>query len=134
MLILKAVKMKNAIEKAKASHPKVTRKSENTYKVTGSTGNEYTVTLKKDLGAYLGECDCKATVVCYHIAAACSLHVGIKRGYSKEAPTPRRAVSGYANSRAKRRAAADAALMREQAILVKREGNAMRIDGNPILV
>src|SRR5262245_8375482 len=97
MLKLETAKMQNAIEKAKATHPKVKRISDEFqytfYGVSGSKpGTGYIVRLGKANGLYLGECNCKATGICYHIAAACALHIGIKRGYSKESPAPRRGI------------------------------------------
>src|SRR5262245_11253835 len=92
MLKLETAKMQNAIQKAKATNPKVARVDDGEYSVIGSKGDKYIVQLGKANGLYLGECTCPSRTVCYHIAAACALHIGIKRGYSKESPAPRRGI------------------------------------------
>src|SRR5262245_1220715 len=91
MLKLETAKMQNAIEKAKEVQPKVIRMADGAYTVQGHE-KAYVVKLNKAKGLYLGECHCDGYEfgnICYHIAAACALHIGIKRGYSKESPAPR---------------------------------------------
>src|SRR5262245_28042174 len=104
MLKLETAKMQNAIEKAKEVHPKVIRMTDGAYMVRGHE-KTYVVKLNKAKGLYLGECHCDGYEfgnICYHIAAACALHIGIKRGYSKESPAPRRGLlhlDGWAGRR-----------------------------------
>ena len=109
MIKLETKKMQNAIAKAKAVHPKVVRVDAGEYKVQGHE-NTYVVTLGKANGLYLGECTCPARTVCYHIAAACSLHIAIKSGYRKQQDE------------------------RATAILVKHGKNGVRMSDSPIMV
>jgi hypothetical protein len=85
--------MANAIAKSRLMKPHVRTIGEGWYKVSGSRGNEYNVTLAKANGHCLGSCDCAAGKLerfcCVHIAAACALHIAIKRGYAKESNVTR---------------------------------------------
>lgn len=87
MLKLTSETMAKAIERAKAVHPKVkVISAENrTYAVTGSKGNSYTVRFTVANGHKLAECDCPARGVCFHIAAASAVNIGIRGGYSRDA-------------------------------------------------
>ena len=77
---------KNQLEKAIAEARKVRCsvkfRSFGNYSVKGSTGF-YTVLCRKDAdGNRVVECECKGAakgLVCYHSAAALSLHVGLAR-------------------------------------------------------
>jgi hypothetical protein len=94
MLKLETSKMTNAIATAKIVRPKVRCTGDGRYKVTGRQGNEYTVVLTSPKpGLKLGSCECAAGQAgrhcCFHIAAACSLHVAIKTTYSRPSETPR---------------------------------------------
>jgi hypothetical protein len=84
MFILKAkTQLTKAIEKAKKLRPKVKFDRFGRYRVSGSKGGFYTVICKKsDNDFKLVECTCKGAekgLVCYHAAAALSLHVGLAR-------------------------------------------------------
>ncbi|HEY0457509.1 MAG TPA: SWIM zinc finger family protein [Pyrinomonadaceae bacterium] len=84
MFILKAkTQLTKAIEKAKKLRPKVKFDRFGRYRVSGSRGGYYTVICKKsDNDFKLVECTCKGAekgLVCYHAAAALSLHVGLAR-------------------------------------------------------
>lgn len=67
--------LKNAIAKAKATKPKVRILQFRTYLVTNGDGVTYTVKFAKIGNRPHGECDCKATRACYHIAAAIDIHL-----------------------------------------------------------
>lgn len=79
--------MAKAIERAKAVHPtvKAIDAANRIYAVSGSTGATYTVKLGFANGHRLGQCNCKARTICFHIAAASALNAGIRAGYSREA-------------------------------------------------
>jgi hypothetical protein len=84
MFILKAkTQLERAIEKAKKLRPTVKFDHFGRYRVSGSKGGYYTVICKKSDNDYkIVECTCKAGdegLVCYHAAAALSLHVGLAR-------------------------------------------------------
>lgn len=84
MFILKAKsQLENAIEKAKQIRPTVKFDHFGRYRVSGSKGGYYTVICKKSENNFkLVECNCKGAekgLVCYHAAAALSLHIGIAR-------------------------------------------------------
>jgi hypothetical protein len=84
MFILKAkTQLERAIEKAKKLRPSVKFDHFGRYRVSGSKGGYYTVICKKSDNDYkIVECTCKAGdegLVCYHAAAALSLHVGLAR-------------------------------------------------------
>lgn len=83
MFILKGVdQLQNAIAKAKKVRPRVGFDHFGRYRVSGSKGY-YTVICRKDnRGIKAVECTCKAGeegLVCYHSAAALSLHIGLAR-------------------------------------------------------
>ena len=77
MFILKGIdQLTNAIAKAKKIHPRVEFDRFGRYRVSGSKGGYYTVICRKV------ECTCQGGekgLVCYHAAAALSLHVGLAR-------------------------------------------------------
>lgn len=84
MFILKAkTQLERAIAKAKSIRPSVKFNYFGQYRVSGSKGGYYTVTCKKSTNGYKTvECTCKGAekgLVCYHAAAALSLHVGLAR-------------------------------------------------------
>lgn len=84
MFILKEKdQLSRAIEKARKLHPRVEFDHFGRYRVSGSKGGYYTVTCRKDnRGVKAVECTCKGGekgLVCYHAAAALSLHVGLAR-------------------------------------------------------
>jgi hypothetical protein len=83
MFILKGIdQLQNAIAKAKATRPAVKFRSFGNYSVRGSRGF-YTVICRKDeRGNKTVACECKGAergLVCYHAAAALSLHVGLAK-------------------------------------------------------
>jgi hypothetical protein len=83
MFILKGIaQLEKAIAKAKKVRPRVEFDHFGRYRVSGSKGF-YTVLCKKsDNGFKTVICTCKASekgLVCYHAAAALSLHVGLAR-------------------------------------------------------
>ncbi len=82
MFILKTkTQLEKAIKKAKQIRPTVKFDHFGRYRVSGSNGGYYTVICKKSDNNYkLVECTCKGGekgLVCYHAAAALSLHIGI---------------------------------------------------------
>ena len=84
MFILKGIdQLTNAITKAKKIRPRVEFDHFGRYRVSGSKGGFYTVICKRSDNNYkLVECTCKGAekgLVCYHAAAALSLHVGLAR-------------------------------------------------------
>ncbi len=86
MLKLTTQSMARAIERAKAVHPKVKviSAADRTYSVSGSKGAEYTVRFVVANGHKLAECDCPAgrrEQMCYHVASAAALNVGVRSGY-----------------------------------------------------
>ncbi|MCI0390332.1 MAG: hypothetical protein MOB07_16400 [Acidobacteria bacterium] len=89
MIKLQADKMTKAIERAKAIRPRVRVLSvaERTYSVTGSRGDLYTVKFAVANGHKLGECSCPARGMCYHLAAAAAVNIGIQ-GMRRAAPAP----------------------------------------------
>jgi len=83
MIKLESSKMTKAIERAKAIRPRVTviSAAERIYGVTGSKGDTYTVRFSVARGLKLAECDCKAgkaNQVCYQVAAAAGVNMGIQ--------------------------------------------------------
>ncbi|HEY7184174.1 MAG TPA: hypothetical protein VIC84_22255 [Blastocatellia bacterium] len=80
MIKLEANKMTKAIERAKAVRPRVRviNADARIYAVTGSKGDIYTVRFAVANGHKLAECDCPARGLCYHIAAAASVNIGIQ--------------------------------------------------------
>jgi hypothetical protein len=84
MFILKAkTQLEKAIAKAKQIRPTVKFDHFGRYRVSGSKGGYYTVICRKDnRGIKAVEGTCKGGqegLVCYHAAAALSLHIGIAR-------------------------------------------------------
>jgi hypothetical protein len=84
MFILKGIdQLNNAITKAKKIRPRVEFDRFGRYRVSGIRGGYYTVICRKDnRGIKAVECTCRAGekgLVCYHAAAALSLHVGLAR-------------------------------------------------------
>lgn len=84
MFILKEInQLTRAIEKARKIHPRVEFDRFGRYRVSGSRGGYYTVICRKDdRGIKAIDCTCKGGergLVCYHSAAALSLHVGLAR-------------------------------------------------------
>lgn len=84
MFILKGIdQLTKAIAKAKKIRPSVKFDHFGRYRVSGSAGGYYTVVCRKDnRGIKAVECTCKGGeqgFVCYHAAAALSLHVGLAR-------------------------------------------------------
>lgn len=83
MFILKGQEqLSRAIEKAKKIRPRVEFDCFGRYRVSGTSGY-YTVICRKDeRGIKTVACTCKGAekgYVCYHSAAALSLHVGLAR-------------------------------------------------------
>lgn len=84
MFILKGIdQLSNAITKAKKLRPRVEFDRFGRYRVSEKSGGFYTVICRKDdRGIKAVECTCKGGakgLVCYHAAAALSLHVGLAR-------------------------------------------------------
>lgn len=84
MFILKGIdQLEKAIAKAKQIRPRVEFDRFGRYRVSGSKGGSYTVICKRsDNGHKTVECTCKGAekgLVCYHSAAALSLHIGLAR-------------------------------------------------------
>jgi hypothetical protein len=84
MFILKGIEqLEKAIAKAKKLRPRVEFDRFGRYRVSGSKGGFYTVICKKsDNGYKTVACTCRGAekgLVCYHSAAALSLHVGLAR-------------------------------------------------------
>ncbi len=82
MFILKGFdQLTRAIVKTKKIHPRVEFDRFGRYRVSGSKGGYYTVICRKDnRGIKAVVCTCKGReigLVCYHAAAALSLHVGL---------------------------------------------------------
>ena len=84
MFILKTKsQLEKAIVKARKLRPSVKFDQFGRYRVSGSKGGFYSVVCKRSDNDYkLVSCTCKGGVegfVCYHAAAALSLHVGLAR-------------------------------------------------------
>jgi hypothetical protein len=83
MFILKGIdQLTNAIAKAKKIRPRVEFGGFGRYRVSGSKGYYTVICKKSDNGYKTVECTCKGAekgLVCYHAAAALSLHVGLAR-------------------------------------------------------
>jgi hypothetical protein len=83
MFILKGIEqLQQAIAKAKKLRPRVEFDHFGRYRVSGSKGY-YTVICRKDERGYKTVyCTCKGAekgLVCYHSAAALSLHIGLAK-------------------------------------------------------
>jgi len=84
MFILKGIdQLEKAIQRARKIRPRVEFDHFGRYRVSGSKGGYYTVICRKDeRGVRAVACTCKGGergLVCYHAAAALSLHVGLAR-------------------------------------------------------
>jgi hypothetical protein len=84
MFILKAkTQLTNAINKALKLRPTVKFDHFGRYRVSGTKGGYYTVLCRKsDNGFKTVACTCRGAergLVCYHAAAALSLHIGLAR-------------------------------------------------------
>ncbi len=82
MFALETAKLDNAIENAKALHPKVKMVRFGEYQVTGSTGTAYTVRCYRSAaGLKIVDCGCQTRdgVACKHGLAAVSLHIAVAR-------------------------------------------------------
>ena len=84
MFILKGIdQLTKAIAKAKKLRPSVKFDHFGRYRVSGTAGGYYTVVCRKDSrGIKAVECTCKGGeqgLVCYHAAAALSLHIGLAK-------------------------------------------------------
>jgi hypothetical protein len=74
--------LERAIEKAKKVRPAVKFRSFGNYSVKGSTGFYTVICRKDDNGNRVVQCECKGaekSLVCYHAAAALSLHIGLAK-------------------------------------------------------
>lgn len=75
--------LNRAITKAKKVRPRVEFGGFGHYRVSGSKGGFYTVLCRKSNNGYKTvDCTCKGGekgLVCYHAAAALSLHIGLAR-------------------------------------------------------
>jgi len=84
MFILKSkTQLEKAIQRAKKIRTKVRFISFGKYAVKGTKGNFYTVKCERAAnGERMVECECRGAekgLVCYHAAAALSLHVGLAK-------------------------------------------------------
>ncbi|MGI8542159.1 MAG: SWIM zinc finger family protein [Aridibacter sp.] len=84
MFVLNGIdQLTRAIAKAKKLRPRVEFDRFGRYRVSGTKGGYYTVICRKDdRGIKAVECTCKGGergLVCYHSAAALSLHIGLAR-------------------------------------------------------
>jgi len=118
MIKLEISKMTKAIERARGLRPRVRviSAADRTYSVTGSKGGAYIVRFAVVNGLKLAECDCKAGkagVVCYHIAAAAQVNVMTQSMRRASAPAPAPAP----------------VRRRDAAVLIKRDGNAVILNG-----
>ena len=75
MLELTKDNLQNAINKAKATKPRVRILEFRRYAVTNGDGKTYTVTFSKINGKKFAECGCISNRICYHIAAASGIHL-----------------------------------------------------------
>jgi hypothetical protein len=75
--------MQNAIKKAYALRPFVRVRGWRWYEVKSASGTQtYTLHFYNESGRRLAECNCKGHergFICYHIAAAACVHIGIAR-------------------------------------------------------
>ncbi len=82
MFTLKSrAQLTQAVDRARALHPKVRMVSFGEYAVTGSKGSAYTVRCYRSHGQKIVDCSCKTrnSVACKHAAAALSLHVALAK-------------------------------------------------------
>jgi hypothetical protein len=83
MFILKGIEqLEEAIAKAKKVRPRVEFDHFGRYRVSGSKGYYTLICRKNDRGIKAVECTSKGAekgLVCYHAAAALSLHTGLAR-------------------------------------------------------
>jgi hypothetical protein len=79
MFTLETTEISNAIDRAKALHPKVSMIRFGEYAVTGSKGNSYTVRCYRERGQRVVDCACPTRdgVACKHGMAAVSLHIAV---------------------------------------------------------
>jgi hypothetical protein len=79
MFNLETARIENAIQKAKALHPKVKMVHFGEYAVSGSKGNEYTVKCYRDGQEKIVDCSCptRDDIACKHGMAAVLLHVHV---------------------------------------------------------
>src|SRR4030095_11580836 len=92
MLKLQADKMKNAIARAKAIHPRVRviDSANRIYSVSGSNGGEYTVRFVVVNGLKLADCNCasgRRAQMCFHVASAAPVNIAVQ-SMRRENPTP----------------------------------------------
>jgi hypothetical protein len=79
---------RKAVERAREMRPRVrpVSVSDRVYDVSGSKGATYTVRLAAGQGRLLGSCEClgaQGGKVCYHLAAAAGVVIGIKAAARK---------------------------------------------------
>jgi hypothetical protein len=85
MLEITKENIEKAIEKAKATKPKVKVLEFRRYAVTNkTTGANYEVKFYKISGKKFAECDCKATKICYHIGASIGAHIVLAEQMSRQ--------------------------------------------------
>jgi SWIM zinc finger len=116
MIKLESSKMQKAIERAKQVRPRVRCTGERIYSVTGRKGDLYTVRFAVANGHNLAECDCRAgqsSQLCYHIAAAAAVNIAVHSNYARPSESPKAVTMCVLAS----------------ALLIKREGKAVIIDG-----
>ncbi len=76
MIEITSTNIARAIEKARQTKPFVKVIAFRHYQVINKvTGANYTVKFSKINNRKFAECDCKATVVCYHIGASIGAHI-----------------------------------------------------------
>ena len=85
--------MMKAAERAKQHHPKVSiiSAAQRVYTVKGSQGDAYVVRFEVINGRKLASCDCRAGErgsLCYHVAAAAAVNIGIQAMRAKAAQQP----------------------------------------------
>jgi hypothetical protein len=76
MIEITSASIKKAINKARQTKPFVKVIEFRRYQVTNKiTGASYEVKFSKLGNKKLAECNCKATVICYHIGASIGAHI-----------------------------------------------------------
>jgi hypothetical protein len=94
MIELTTSKMTKAIERAKAIRPRVRMIGERRFLVWRKERHvetAYTVQFAVANGLKLAECDCKAgqaNQVCYHVAAAAAVNIGVQGMRRASSPVP----------------------------------------------